>query len=45
MTLYRKDEAADLTDQQKKALKAALDAELKARAEKRAALLRPRRSV
>lgn len=43
MTLYGKDEAADLTPSQKKALKAALDAELKARAQKRGALRRPRR--
>lgn len=37
MTLYGKDEAADLTPREKKALKAALDAEVKARAQKRAA--------
>jgi hypothetical protein len=34
MTLYGKDEASDLTAGEKKALKAALDRELKARAEK-----------
>jgi hypothetical protein len=32
MTIYDKDEASDLTPQEKKALKAAIDAELKARA-------------
>jgi len=36
MTLYGKDEAADLTAKEKKTLKAALHLELKARAEKRA---------
>jgi mRNA-degrading endonuclease RelE of RelBE toxin-antitoxin system len=43
ITLYGKNEAADLTQSEKKALKAALDAELKARAEKRSAHQRPRR--
>lgn len=43
MTLYGKNEAADLTSKEKKALKAALDAELKARAEQRAARRGPRR--
>jgi hypothetical protein len=43
MTLYGKNEAADLTPREKKALKAALDLELRARAEKRAALRRRRR--
>lgn len=42
MTLYDKDEASDLTPKEKKALKAAIDLELKARAEERAAR-RPRR--
>jgi hypothetical protein len=37
MTLYGKDEATDLTPKEKKVLKAALDIELTARAEKRAA--------
>jgi hypothetical protein len=36
MTLYDKGEAADLTTAEKKMLKAALDAELKARRKKRA---------
>jgi hypothetical protein len=36
MTLYDKDEAPDLTAQQKKALKAAIEDEVAARAEKRA---------
>ena len=36
MTLYGKDEAADLSARAKKALKAAMDAELKMRSEKRA---------
>jgi hypothetical protein len=35
MTLYNKDEASDLTAQQKKALKAAIETELTARAAKR----------
>lgn len=43
MTLYGKNEAADLTPKEKKALKAALDAELKARTQKRAAPRGPRR--
>jgi hypothetical protein len=43
MTLYGKDDSADLTPNEKKALKAAVDAELKARAPKRGALRRPRR--
>lgn len=43
MTLYGKNEAADLTPKEKKALKAALEVELKARAEKRAAYRGPRR--
>jgi len=42
MTLYDKDEASDLTPKEKKALKAAIDLEMKARAEERAAR-RPRR--
>jgi hypothetical protein len=37
MALYGKDQASDLTAREKKALKAAMDLELKARAEKRAA--------
>lgn len=37
MTLYDKDEAADLTPKEKRALKGAIDAELKAREAKRAA--------
>ena len=37
MTLYGKDEAADLSAQQKKALKAAMEVELRARAERRLA--------
>ncbi len=37
MAVYGKDEASDLTASEKKALKAAMDLELKARAEKRAA--------
>jgi hypothetical protein len=37
MTLYGKDEAADLSAQEKRALKAAIEAELRARAAKRAA--------
>jgi len=37
MTLYDKDEAADLTPKEKKALKGAIGAELKAREAKRAA--------
>ena len=36
MTVYDKDEAADLTATQKRALKGAIEAELKARAAKRA---------
>jgi hypothetical protein len=43
MTLYGKDEAADLTAKEKKTLKAALDLEVKARAEERAAKRRLRR--
>lgn len=43
MTLYGKDEASDLTPKEKKALKAALDVEVKARAERRAAHRGPRR--
>jgi len=35
MTLYGKDEAADLSAKEKKALKAAIELELKARAERR----------
>ena len=38
MTLYGKDKAADLTPREKKVLKAALDGEVKARAQKRMAL-------
>lgn len=37
MALYGKDDASDLTQQEKKALKAAIGLELKVRAEKRAA--------
>ena len=37
MTLYDKSEASDLSAKEKKTLKAAIDAELKARAEKRSA--------
>lgn len=44
MTLYDKDEAADLTAREKKALKDAIDDELKAREAKRAARERRRRS-
>jgi hypothetical protein len=44
MTLYGKNEATDLTPIQKKALKAALDAEVIARAQKGAARRGPRRS-
>jgi hypothetical protein len=36
MTLYDKSEAADLTEREKKALKAAMESELKARATRRA---------
>ncbi|SRR6266404_5405895 len=36
MTLYNKDEASDLSANEKKILKAAMEAELRARAEKRA---------
>lgn len=36
MALYAKDEASDLTAEEKKALKAAMDLEVKARSEKRA---------
>ena len=43
MTLYGKDEAADLTAKEKKTLKAALDREVKARAQERAAKRGPRR--
>ena len=43
MTLYGKDEADDLTPSQKKSLKVALDAELKARAQKRGVHRAPRR--
>jgi hypothetical protein len=43
MTLYDKDEAVDLTPAQKKALKAAIEAELKTRAVRRAATGRSRR--
>ena len=44
MTLYGKHEAADLAAKEKKALKAALDLELTARARKRAAHGGPRRT-
>jgi hypothetical protein len=40
MTLYNKDEAADLTEKEKKALKAAVGSELKARAARRASVAR-----
>ena len=44
MTLYSKDETSDLTAAEKKGLKAAMEAELKARAAQRAARGRSRRS-
>ena len=43
MTLYDKNEAADLTPTEKKALKGAIESELKARAARRAAGSRSRR--
>ena len=43
MTLYGKDEAADLTPKEKKVLKAALDSEVKARTQKRLGHREPRR--
>ncbi len=43
MTLYGKDEASDLTAKEKKVLKAAMELEVRARAEKRAARRGPRR--
>ena len=43
MTLYDKDEAADLTPREKKALKEAIGAELKAREARQAARVRRRR--
>jgi len=43
MTLYGKDEASDLTAKAKKALKAAMELELKARVEERVARRRPGR--
>lgn len=43
MTVYGKDEAADLTPKEKKALKAALEMELRARAGRRTAGRSPRR--
>jgi len=43
MTLYGKDEAADLTLKEKKVLKAALDGEVKARAHRRRAHREPGR--
>jgi len=45
MTLYDKDEAADLTPTQKKTLKAALEVELEARAVKRTARRPGRKGV
>jgi len=47
MTLYDKDEAANLTTAEKKMLKAALDAERKARGKKRIARkgIRKRRAI
>jgi len=45
MTLYDKDEAADLSAKEKKVLKAAVRAELKARAEERAHRAMPRRKT
>jgi hypothetical protein len=44
MAVYGKDEASDLTAREKKALKAAMDLELIARAEKRAARRGPGRT-
>ncbi len=43
MTLYGKDEAADLTPKEKKVLKTALESEVKARTQRRAAHREPRR--
>jgi hypothetical protein len=43
MTLYSKDEAYDLTAKEKRSLKAAIELELKGRAERRAARRGPRR--
>ncbi len=43
MTLYDKNEAADLTPTEKKVLKGAIEVELKARAARRAAGSRSRR--
>jgi hypothetical protein len=45
MTLYGKDEAADLTPKEKKVLKTALDGEVKARAHRRRAHREPRRQA
>ena len=45
MTLYDKSEASDLSPQEKKLLRVAIDAELKARAEKRSARTVPRRKT
>jgi hypothetical protein len=43
MTLYGKNEAADLTAKEKKVLKTAIGLEAKVRVQKRAASRRPRR--
>jgi hypothetical protein len=43
MTLYDKDEASDLTAKSKKALRAAIESELKARMARRATVARSRR--
>lgn len=45
MTLYDKGEAADLTEKEKKALKSAMDAELKVRVAKRASRARQLRRI
>lgn len=45
MTLYDKDEAADLTEKEKNALKAAMESELKARAARRASVARRLRRI
>jgi hypothetical protein len=45
MTLYNKDEAADLTENEKKALKDAMASELKARAVRRASVARGQRRI
>ena len=45
MTLYDKDQAADLTAREKKALKAAIESELQARAVRRGTGLRKSRRI